>query len=97
MLVRNEKQRIFIGEVLDLYKMAVGNHYGSVKTTRRVAKLKYLSVHIYLPLQSTVSVLQQHYYLCSSWFNGLITGDGDGDISIAVDTEAPLFSCCHHT
>ena len=74
MLVRNEKQRIFIGEVLDLYKMVVGNHYGSVKTTHRVAKLKYLSVHIYLPLQSTVSILQQHYYLCSSRFNGLITG-----------------------
>ena len=43
MLVRNEKQRIFIGEVLDLYKMAAGNHYGLVKTAHGVVELKYLS------------------------------------------------------
>ena len=26
-----------------------------------------------------------------------LSGDGDGNISMAADTEAPLFSCHHHT
>src|SRR5882762_7058236 len=36
--------------VLDLYKMASGNRYGSVKTANTVEELKYLSVKVYLPL-----------------------------------------------
>ena len=42
--------RTYVGEVLDLYKMASGNHYGSVKTANMVEELKYLSVKVYLPL-----------------------------------------------
>ena len=60
-LVRNKKQRIFIVEVLNLYKMAAENCYGSVKTAHGVMELKYLLVHIYLPLQSMVSILQQYH------------------------------------
>jgi hypothetical protein len=47
--VRNNK-RTYIGEVLDLYKTASGNRYGSVKTAGTVAELQYLSVRVYLPL-----------------------------------------------
>lgn len=52
-IVRNthkETSRTYIGEVLDLYKMASGNRYGSVKTANTVEELKYLSVKVYLPL-----------------------------------------------
>ena len=48
--VHKETSRTYIGELLDLYKMASGNHYGSVKTAGAVEELKYLSVKVYLPL-----------------------------------------------
>jgi len=49
-IVRNTTSRIYIGEVLDLYKLASGNHYGSVKTAQGIEELKFLSLKVYLPL-----------------------------------------------
>lgn len=50
LIIRNEAKRIYIGEVLDLYKLAASNRYGSVKRANGVKELKYLSVCVYLPL-----------------------------------------------
>ena len=50
LIICNEAKRIYIGEVLDLYKLAAGNRYGSVKRANGVEELKYLSVCVYLPL-----------------------------------------------
>lgn len=49
-IVRNNAARLYIGEVLDMYKLASGNRYGSVKTANTVESLKYLSVRAFLPL-----------------------------------------------
>jgi hypothetical protein len=49
LIVRNDK-RTYIGEVLDLYKTASGDRYGSVKTASAVSELQYFSVRVYLPL-----------------------------------------------
>ena len=99
MIIRNEKERIFIDEVLNLYKMVVGNHYGSVKTTGGVAELKYLSVWVYLLQQSTVSMIPVPLNNSLSLTNLLqdLPGGGNGDINMAADTGAPLFSCHHCT
>ena len=50
LIIRNKAKRIYIGEVLDPYKLAAGNQYGSVKRANGVEELKYLSVRVYLPL-----------------------------------------------
>ena len=50
LVVRNESEQMFIGEVLDLYKTASGNRYGSVISANSAAELKYLSVRVFLPL-----------------------------------------------
>jgi len=50
-IVRNEK-RTYIGKVLDLYKKAAGNCYGSIKRAGSVEELQFLSVRVYLPLTS---------------------------------------------
>ena len=50
LIIHNESKRIYIGEVLDLYKLAAGNRYSSMKRANGVEELKYLSVHVYLPL-----------------------------------------------
>jgi hypothetical protein len=57
-IVRNTTSRIYIGEVLDLYKLASGNRYGSVKTAQAVEELKFLSLKVYLPL---VTVKCSHF------------------------------------
>jgi hypothetical protein len=61
LVVRNESERMFIGEVLDLYKTASGNRYGSVISANSVAELKYLSVRVFLPLV-TVSAYNLFYF-----------------------------------
>lgn len=61
LVVRNESERMFIGEVLDLYKTASGNRYGSVISANSVAELKYLSVRVFLPLV-TVSAHNLFYF-----------------------------------
>lgn len=48
--MRNTTSRTYISEVLDLYKLATGNRYGSVKTAQAVEELKFLSLRVYLPL-----------------------------------------------
>ena len=50
LVVRNESERMFIGEVLDLYKTTSGNRYGSVISANSAAELKYLSARVFLPL-----------------------------------------------
>ena len=50
LIIHNEAKRIYIGEVLDLYKLAAGNRYSSVRRANGVGELKYLSVCVYLPL-----------------------------------------------
>jgi hypothetical protein len=57
-IVRNKK-RTYIGEVLDLYKKAAGNRYGSVKRAGSVEELQFLSVRVYLPLTS-VNIFLEH-------------------------------------
>jgi hypothetical protein len=52
-IARTESSRAYIGQVLDMYKLASGNCYGSVKTANTVETLKYLSVRVFL-LQSPV-------------------------------------------
>jgi hypothetical protein len=52
--MRNTTSRIYIGEVLDLYKLASGNHYGSVKTVQGIEELKFLSLKVYLPLLTVI-------------------------------------------
>ena len=49
-IARTESSRAYIGQVLDMYKLASGNRYGSVKTANAVETLKYLSVRVFLPL-----------------------------------------------
>jgi hypothetical protein len=49
-IVRNASSRVYIGEILDLYKLSSGNRYGSVKTANAVEELRYLSFKVYLPL-----------------------------------------------
>ena len=49
-IVRTESSRSYIGQVLDMYKLASGNRYGLVKTANVVETLKYLSVRVFLPL-----------------------------------------------
>jgi hypothetical protein len=58
--VHRETSRTYIGKVLDLYKMASGNCYGSVKTANTVEELKYLSVKVYLPLMVACTSLAFH-------------------------------------
>jgi len=52
-IAHTESSRAYIGQVLDMYKLASGNRYGSVKTANTVETLKYLSVRVFL-LQSSV-------------------------------------------
>jgi hypothetical protein len=59
-IIRNEAKRTYIGEVLDLYKMAAGSRYGSVKTAKGIEELRYLSVKVYLPL---ITVRQSNFVI----------------------------------
>src|ERR1700733_14805554 len=52
-IARTKSSRAYIGQVLDIYKLASGDHYGSVKTENTVKTLKYSSVRVFL-LQSSV-------------------------------------------
>ena len=63
LVVRNASERTFIGEVLDLYKMASGNRYSSVTSANSAAELKYLSVRVFLPL---VTVSAYNYPMLST-------------------------------
>ena len=48
----------YIGEVLDIYKQAASSRYGSVDNATSAARLSYLALRVYLPLQvQTVSNL----------------------------------------
>ena len=75
--VHKETSRTYIGELLNFYKMASGNRYGSVKTAKAVEELKYLSVKVYLPLMVVhflsfvlwvISITGTHIILCSESF-----------------------------
>lgn len=89
-IVRNEK-RFYIGEVLDLYKCAVGNRYGSVEAASKVEELQYLSLRVYLPLTTVCRHYDSKLFLLRI-LQGAIAEDGDDSGS---ESEAPLFSCYH--
>ena len=96
-IIRNESKRTYIGEVLDLYKLAAGNRYGSVRVANSISELKYLSVRVWLPLTLVSSL-----YLTSSKSSNVAyqqhASEGDVEDSSMSDVEskdAPLFSCRH--
>ena len=45
------KRRFYIGEVLDMYKQAASNRYGSVDSATTASSLFYLALRVYLPLE----------------------------------------------
>jgi hypothetical protein len=45
------KLRFYIGEILDIYKQAMGSCYGSVDEATSASSLSYLGLRVYLPLQ----------------------------------------------
>jgi hypothetical protein len=51
-IIRNEK-RMYIGEVLDLYKKGKDRH-GSVPSSSNTAELSYLSLRVYRALDSDI-------------------------------------------
>ncbi|KAF7972503.1 hypothetical protein HWV62_17876 [Athelia sp. TMB] len=78
-VVRNTV-RLYIGEVLDMYKTASRSRYGSVKTAGSVEELKYLSVRAYL------SLTVESYAL----------DDDEAEDSDSADAHSPkLFTCRH--
>lgn len=43
-------QRIYVGEVLDIYRKGNSGRYDSIKTTSSLGGVKYLSLRVYLPM-----------------------------------------------
>ena len=39
-----------IGEVLDIYKKGMSNHYASIESANSLSQLAVVAVHAYLPL-----------------------------------------------
>ncbi|KAG6895347.1 hypothetical protein C0992_001720 [Termitomyces sp. T32_za158] len=60
-ILRTEK-RIYIGEILDMYKKAASGRYGSVADVGKAALLQAISVHVYLPL-TMVGQLKERFML----------------------------------
>jgi len=42
--------RTFIGEVLDIYKKGMSNHYASIESADSLSQLAAVAVHAYVPL-----------------------------------------------
>ncbi|KIK41489.1 hypothetical protein CY34DRAFT_107305 [Suillus luteus UH-Slu-Lm8-n1] len=77
-IIRSEK-RMYIGEVLDLYKKGKNRH-GSVPSSSNSAELSYLSLRVYRALDSDI---QLYAY----------DDDDDSNPLNSDDTSLPLFSC----
>ena len=62
MVIVNNGERMYLGEVLDMFKK-VGRLHGFVESTEKYARLSNLALRVYLPLDKVR--LQVFYYLQS--------------------------------
>ncbi|KAG2135969.1 hypothetical protein DEU56DRAFT_718786, partial [Suillus clintonianus] len=47
--------RFYIGKVLDLYRKGANSHYGSIQSMTSVSTLSFLSLRVYLPLETAAA------------------------------------------
>ncbi|KAJ3003668.1 hypothetical protein NUW54_g5184 [Trametes sanguinea] len=83
LVIMRNKVRMYVGEVLDLYK-PVSRRHGSIDSATSAAGLSYLSLRVYLPL--TLNTAPSDGEEASS-----------EDEHYAEADEAPLFSCRYNS
>ncbi|PPQ87597.1 hypothetical protein CVT24_011811 [Panaeolus cyanescens] len=50
--MRSSSQRMYIGQVLDLYKTGDNSRYGSISEASNIKDIAWLSLRVYLPIQN---------------------------------------------
>ena len=101
-VIMRNKTHEYIGEVLDVYKKGSSGRHGSVAAAPSTSGLSYLSLRVYLPMQTvslrSVVSLYKQVLMCPSFPQSslkLIYDASDyGDTSRVV---SPPFTCRQHT
>ena len=50
-VIISTKLQFYVGEVVDIYKLATGSHYRSVDDANSASDLSFLALQVYFPLQ----------------------------------------------
>ncbi|KAG1776449.1 hypothetical protein EV702DRAFT_1198151 [Suillus placidus] len=74
----------YIGEVLDLYRKGSNSRYGSMQSTMSVSTLSFLSLQVYLPLETSAAASDADETLY------------EDDTDYKIHTHAPASSILYH-